>query len=123
MTVDTQTPIEKLVRAFAAKDLSQALDCFTEDALFFDPHYPQPQMQGKVAIQEGFQFAFGILKQPGFTVRHLWTADNSGALEVDTNHVFQDGSEAHFPQVFVFETRDNLLTRLQAYVPYPPPAA
>ena len=35
ITIDTQTPIEKLVRAFAAKDLSQAMDCFAEDALFF----------------------------------------------------------------------------------------
>ena len=80
-------------------------------------------MQGKAAIQEGFQFAFGLLKQPGFTVHHSWSAENSGALEVDTHHIFQDGSEAHFPQAFVYKTRDNLLTRLQAYVPYPPPAA
>ena len=27
----------------------------------------------------------------------------------------------NFPQVFVAESRDGLITRLQAYVPYPPP--
>jgi hypothetical protein len=41
---------------------------------------------------------------------------------VDTHHIFQDDNEVHFPQVFVFETQNGLLSRFQAYVPYPPSA-
>jgi DNA-binding SARP family transcriptional activator/ketosteroid isomerase-like protein len=105
-----------------ASDLEAALACFADDALLFDPHYPTPEMRGKAAIRGGFEFIFGIVKQPGFTIRHFWTGDQDGALEVDTHHVLADGTEVRFPQVFVFEIGDGLIRRLQAYVPYPPPA-
>lgn len=122
MKTDSRALIETLLHAFVAKDLKIALDCFTDDALFYDPHYPEPQMQGKAAIQEGFQFTFSILKKPGFTIRHFWGDEKSGALEVDTHHIFQDDHEVRFPQMFAFELQNDLLARFQAYVPYPPPA-
>jgi imidazoleglycerol phosphate dehydratase HisB len=78
-------------------------------------------MHGKAAIQQGVTFAFGMLKQPGFTIRHFWTMENTGAVEVDTHHVLENGAEVQFPQVFVFEIRDDLLSRFQSYAPYPPP--
>lgn len=122
MTTDSRVLVETLLRAFVEKNLKSALDCFADDALFIDPHYPEPHMQGKAAIQEGFQFTFNILKKPGFTIRHFWGNENNGALEVDTHHIFQDDNEVRFPQMFAFELRDGLLTRFQAYVPYPPPS-
>ncbi len=79
-------------------------------------------MRGKAAIRAGFEFIFGIVKQPGFTIRGFWMGDHDDALEVDTHHVLADGTEARFPQVIVFEIGDGLIRRLQAYVPYPPPA-
>jgi ketosteroid isomerase-like protein len=115
--------VEQLLRAVETKDIEAVLACFADDAVFFDPHYPTPEMRGKVAIRQGLEFAFSVLKQPGFAIRHFWAAENDGALEVDTHHVMQDGVEAHFPQVFVFEMRGDLLGRFQSYVPYPPPAA
>jgi hypothetical protein len=43
---------------------------------------------------------------------------------VDTHHTLADGTKLAFPQVFVGEIdSDGLLRRLQAYLPYPPPAA
>jgi hypothetical protein len=84
-------------------------------------------MRGREAIAQGLQFSFQILEQPGFAIRRGWetavNGGNSGALEVATHHVLADGTELRFPQVFVYEVRDDLLARLQVYVPYPPPAA
>ncbi len=122
MSTDNQALVERLLKAFEAKDLDAALACFADDALLFDPHYPTPEMHGKAAIRGGFEFIFGIVKQPGFTIRHLWSGDQDGDFEVDTHHVLGDGTEVRFPQVFVFEMGDGLIRRLQAYVPYPPPA-
>ena len=122
MSNDNRALIERLLRAFEAKNRQETLDCFAEESLLFDPHYPDPAMQGKAAIQQGLEFAFGIVKQPGFEIRQFWSQGQSGAVEVDTHHILQDDSEVRFPQVFVFETQNGLFTRFQAYVPYPPPA-
>ncbi len=122
MTTDNRALIERLLRAFEAKNIQETVDCFAEDGLLVDPHYPEPTMRGKAAIQQGLEFAFGMLKQPGFEIRHMWSHDQSGAVEVDTHHRLQDDSEARFPQVLVFETQNGLFTRVQLYVPYPPPA-
>lgn len=121
MSNDNRALIERLLRAFEAKNMERTMACFAEEALFFDPHYPDPTMRGKAAIQQGLEFVFGMLKQPGFDIRHFWSLDHNGAVEVDTHHVFQDDTEVQFPQVSVFETQNDLFTRFQTYVPYPPP--
>ena len=122
MSVMNEELIAGLLRAFERKDLDAVLGYFAEDALVYDPHYPTPTMQGKEAIRQGFGWGLDMIQQPGFAIRNAWTKDTSGVVEVDTHHVFPNGSEARFPQVFVFETRDGQVTRLQAYEPYPPPA-
>ncbi len=112
--------VEQLMDAFMALDLEAALDCFTDDAVVYDPHYPVPRMEGKEAIRQGFAWGIGNMEKPGFTVRHIWTDGESGAVEMDTNHVFKGGMTLEFEQVFVFETKDGKITRLQSYVPYAP---
>jgi ketosteroid isomerase-like protein len=109
-----------LFAAFEAKDLETILTFFADDAVVIDPRYPVMPLQGKVAIREGFAWAFRALKQRGFTPRHVWMDGSSGAVEVETHHRLRGGMEASFPQVFIFETRNGLITRLQAYVPYGP---
>lgn len=115
--------VEQLFARFAARDLEAVLALFAEEASVFDPHYPAPLMAGKGAIRSGFEWAFGTLQQPGFTIRHFWAGENSAAVEVDTHHMMPGGLELNFPQVFVLEWRDGLIVRLQAYGPYPPPSA
>jgi ketosteroid isomerase-like protein len=123
MTTATKTQVEDMLKAFEAKNVEALLTYFAEDGIFFDPHYPEPQMQGKAAIRQGFEFAFNIIQKPGFHIRNFWANEHRGAVEVDTHHIFQDGNEARFPQVFVFEMQDELLTRFQSYVPYSPPTS
>lgn len=113
--------VEQLFAAFAAKELDAVMAQFAEESIVFDPHYPTPLMTGKAAIRSGFEWAFGALQQPGFTIRNFWAGENNAAVEVDTHHVMVGGVELKFPQAFVLEWRDGLITRLQTYEPYPPP--
>jgi ketosteroid isomerase-like protein len=122
MSTHIRTLIERGLQAFEQKDAQALTAIFSDDAVFYDPHYPTPEMRGQAAIRQGFEFAFGTLKQPGFTIRNFWGNEHSGVVEVDTHHVLQDGVELRFPQTFVVEERDGLVTRFQAYLPYPPPA-
>ena len=121
MATHAQSIIQGLLLAFERKDIDAAMAYFADGAVVYDPHYPTPEMRGKDAIRQNFTGGFSMIQQPGFTIRSAWVNDDSGAVEVDTHHTFPNGAEARFPQVFVFETADGLLTRLQAYTPYPPP--
>ncbi|NKQ35132.1 MAG: nuclear transport factor 2 family protein [Chloroflexi bacterium] len=112
--------VEQLLDAFLALDLETAMDCFADDAVLYDPHYPVQRMEGKEAIRQGLAWGIGNLEKPGFTVRHVWSDGKSGAVEMDTHHVFKGGMKLNFDQVFVFETKDGKITRLQSYVPYTP---
>src|SRR5712691_8110099 len=106
---------QQLVTAFETRDLPAALSLFAHAAVMIDPHYPQSEMKGKAALTQGFTVVFSNIEKPGFTVRHLWSDNDSGVVEVDTHHVVRGGMHVKFPQVFVIETRNGLITRLQAY--------
>jgi hypothetical protein len=121
MSTDIRKLLERGLQAFEAKDLPALSSIFADDALFYDPHYPLPDLQGKTAIAKGFEHAFGMIKQPAFNIRNFWSNGQSGVAEVDTHHVLQNGSEVRFPQVFVIEIKNDLITRFQVYAPYPPP--
>jgi ketosteroid isomerase-like protein len=112
--------IEGLLHAFMNKDLPKIMNYFADDAVFYDPHYPQPRMVGKAAILQGISWGLSSLEKPGFKVRRLWLDGNSGVVETDTHHMIRGGIESKFDQVFVFEFRDGKFTRVQSYVPYAP---
>ncbi len=115
--------IERSFAAVMAKDLDAVLSFFAEDSVLIDPHYPSPRMVGKAAIGDGLTWAFSNMEQMGFTIVHYFAGEDgkSAVVEVDTAHVLRGGMKLNFPQVFVIETRDGLITRLQAYEPYGPP--
>ncbi len=116
-----QVLLEDLFRAFMAKDLPAVMAHFAEDAVVYDPHYPQPRMQGKVEIERGLTWGLSSLVKPGFAIRKTWMDGDSIVVELDTHHVLRGGMETRFDQVFVIETRQGKITRLQSYVPYTPP--
>ena len=122
MTASPRELAQALLDAFMAKDKARILALFAADGALIDPHYPQPVMQGKDAVAAGLDFGLGFIQQPCFTVRKAWQDDVSCVLEVDTFHTFVNGEQARFPQVFVFDFYGELIRRVQAYVPYPPPA-
>src|SRR5690606_12064382 len=94
---------EALLKSFMAKDVEKVMSCFADDAVFYDPHYPQPRMVGKAAIRQGIEWGLSSLEKPGFTLRHLWLDNQSGVAELDTHHVIRGGIESKLDQVFVFE--------------------
>ncbi|QIO21946.1 nuclear transport factor 2 family protein [Haloarcula sp. JP-L23] len=119
----TRAHIEDVLRAFETGDVAAAAEFWADDGVFIDPHYPEPEYRGPDAVREALEWALEtIVEQPGLTVRHVWEADDTFAVEVDTHHTMKDGSEADFRQVFVVETEDGEITRWQSYLPFPPSA-
>jgi len=111
---------QQLVASCEGKDMPAILALFADDAIMIDPHYPVAEMKGKAAIKQGLEWAFSNIEKPSFAIRHVWEDVNSGAVEVDSFHVFRGGMKVKFPQVFILETRDGLITRLQSYPPHGP---
>jgi ketosteroid isomerase-like protein len=114
--------LERTFRALESRDRVAALACFAPDAVLFDPHYPQPRMEGIAEIAEGLDWGLSVMKRFGFRTKHVFGSHDglSGAFEVDTDHTLNAGQNLKFPQVFVVETRDGLITALRAYEPYGP---
>ncbi len=114
-----------IIRTFAAveaKDLDAMVGVFAEDALVIDPHYPTPRMRGKPAITEGFRWGISSMRSFGFTIEHYFESSDGqrAAVETASHHVLKYGMKLDFPQVFIFEVADSLITRMQAYEPYGP---
>jgi ketosteroid isomerase-like protein len=117
----TREKIDQVLVDFTAMNLPAVMRHFADDAVLIDPHYPQPRMVGRAAIERGLAWGLGNLVKPGFTLRRVWFDGDSAAVEVDTNHLFKGGMALRFEQLFVFESRNGKITRLQAYEPYGPP--
>lgn len=123
---ETSAPqqIEGVLRAFEEGDTVAASEFWGEDGVFIDPHYPDPVYRGPTQIRQALDWALDtIVEEPGLSVRNVWE-DEAGvtfAVEVDTHHTMQDGTETDFPQAFIVETEDSQIARWQSYLPYPPP--
>lgn len=120
-----QSPKElalELLAALSSKDLARADAVLADDAILYDPHYPQPLMVGKDAINGNLGWVFGFLKSMSWTVVHAWEDADSAVLQVETRHEMPDGTPITPPQVFVANVKDGKIARWTTYVPYPPPA-
>jgi ketosteroid isomerase-like protein len=122
MTTATRATIEKMFAAVEAKDSQAVLALFADDAVIVDPHYPVPRMVGKEAIADGLRWAFANLKSFSFPIVSYCESEDGlhAAVEVATGHVARGGMRLNFPQAFMIDTRNDRITRLQAYTPYGP---
>ena len=79
-------------------------------------------MVGKAEIEKGLTWGMGAMQKMGFPIVNYWenAAEGKIVVEIATAHVLKNGMKLNFPQVFVIELRDNLVTRMQAYEPYGP---
>ncbi|NWJ48413.1 MAG: nuclear transport factor 2 family protein [Chloroflexi bacterium] len=110
----------RLLAAFENKDLQTILAAFAEDGILIDPHYPQVEMRGKAAIERGIKWGLGSLEKPGFKILRHWVNGESATFEVATHHIIRGPIKANFSQIFVVESRNGLITRLQSYPNYGP---
>ncbi len=114
--------MEKLFDALDRRDKQAVMALVADDGVFFDPHYPKPEMRGRAEIERGIDWGLGGVKSFGFTIVNWFPGAGglSGCVEVDTHHVLKTGQKLNFPQVFIVESKDGKFTRLQAYEPYGP---
>jgi ketosteroid isomerase-like protein len=121
--MDKVTPLaERVFRAVESRDIDAALAVMAPDIVLFDPHYPKPDMKGHAEVRAGIEWGLSVMATFGFTIERTFLAADglSGAFEVHSHHTLKIGKVLRFPQVFVIETKDGLITRLQAYEPYGP---
>lgn len=114
--------MEALFDALIRGDKEASIAAFADDAVLFDPHYPEPDMRGKEAIASGLDWGFGSMRQFGFVPVNVFESSNgkSAAFEVDTHHVLKNGIKLDFPQAFFVEAANGKITGLRAYEPYGP---
>ena len=120
---DRATPLLlRVFRAVELRDIDAALAPMAADIDLFDPHYPKPRMNGHAEVRAGLEWGMASMERFGFITRNSFvSADGkSCAIEVDTRHRLKTGMDLAFPQVFVAEARDGVLSRLHAYEPYGP---
>jgi ketosteroid isomerase-like protein len=122
MSSTLKTLVEHTFAAVETMNLDAVLAVFADDAVLFDPHYPQPHMAGKAAIAEGLRWGFGGMQKMSFPIVNYFedATGQKAVVEIATAHVLRTGMQLNFPQVFVIETRNGRVTRLQAYEPYGP---
>lgn len=121
----TREQIEGVLTAFEERDTAAASEFWAEDGVFIDPHYPERAYRGPDEVREALEWALdNVVERPGLSIRNTWEAEDADAfaVEVDTHHTMQDGTDADFPQVFVVEAENGQIARWQSYLPYPPPA-
>lgn len=121
----SETNTELAMRSLAcvtAKDLDGVMALFTEDAVFFDPHYPKTRMQGHAEIAEGMRWGLGGLKKLGFDIISTYpSADGKGlVISMITAHELPNGKPLNFPQLLLFEFEGQRIKSLEAYVQYEP---
>ena len=120
-TRTTKDLLSAVFRSCETKDVEGAVALTAPDAVFIDPHYPRVHNTGTAEIRESLVWGIGGLEQMRFHEQRWFTADDGAvSVEVDTHHTIKGKREVRFPQVFVAESRDGLLTRLQAFEPYGP---
>lgn len=75
------------------KDLTGVMALFTEEAVFFDPHYPKPRMQGHAEIKEGVLWGFNSLKKMRFNIINSYAAEDGKGLVISvcTAHEMLNG--------------------------------
>ncbi len=114
--------VQHVFKTAETMDVHATVALFAEDGVLADPHYPNPHMVGKAAIAEGLTWGFGAMQKMGFPIVNYFEAEGGqcAAVEIATAHVLKTGMKLNFPQMFVLETRDGLLTRMQAFEPYGP---
>lgn len=112
----------RLLTCVEAKDLQSVMCFFTENAVFYDTHYPKVRMEGRAEIAEGLCWSFNSLKKFSFNLINTYPSigGNSVVISVRTTHQLPNGRPLDFPQLFLFEFEGDRIKSLHAYVQYAP---
>jgi len=114
--------VNNIFNSIVAKDIERTTSFFHGDAEFIDPHYPNSTMKGLKKIREGL--LWGVAGVKSFKFEQLNYFENktatSASVEFATTLVLKNGQQLNYQQVFIIETRDNKVSRCQAYETYGP---
>ncbi|PHR85000.1 MAG: hypothetical protein COA59_03940 [Colwellia sp.] len=116
------TLVHEHFKAVEEKDLDAILKFYHDDINFIDPHYPKVHMKGKKDVFKGLTWSFKMIKKFSFNPINYFEnkEGTSASVEYDSIIELYNGKSFQFPQVFIIETINNKISRLQAYEPYGP---
>lgn len=108
--------------AVEAKDIPAILKYYHDDIDFIDPHYPKIHMKGKKELIKGLTWGFKSVKTFKFSTLNYFENDDGtrASVEYETKIELANGKKLNYPQVFVIETKNGKICRLQAYETYGP---
>lgn len=111
-----------IVDAVEAKNINAILDCYQDDVDFIDPHYPKVHMKGKEGVFKGLTWGFKSVKKFKFSLINYFEnkEGTAASIEYDTSIELSNGKKLNYPQVFIIETKNGKISRLQAYETYGP---
>lgn len=114
--------INRLINKISLKEKDAVLNLIADDAVFFDPHYPQSLMKGKQQIAKGLDWSFRNIKEFRFEEINYMEVKkgNISAVEYHCSHLLPSGNRLDFNQVLIFEINNGLFSSLRAYLPYGP---
>lgn len=117
----TREDIEAMLSTWEDGDAEAAAEFWAEDGEFIDPQYPETFYEGRDQVQEGLAWALeNPLDIPKVIVRRVWQDGEDFAVEVDTRHTMEDGSQVDYPQAFIVEGENGKIKRWQTYTPFSP---
>jgi len=114
--------VDRDLAAIEQRDADAALACFATDGELIDPHYPHARMRGHAQIRYGLDWVFSGMQSMSFRVDgfHLSEDGVAAVAETTSRHVQTGGRVLEFRQVFVVDTADGLITRMESFLPYGP---
>jgi ketosteroid isomerase-like protein len=125
MTETLRQLVDRDLAAIENRDVDGVLACFAPHGELIDPHYPHPHMRGHAQIRYGLDWVLAGMQSMSFEVRGFFeSADGTSAVaEAASRHVQTGGRVLEFTQLFIVDTADGLITRMESYLPYGPDGA
>ncbi len=122
MNTDLSILIRNHFDAVEKKDLNAVLEFYHDDIDFIDPHYPKVHMEGKNEVFKGLTWGFKGVKSFSFsTINYFENKEGTNAsVEYASKLELSNGQKLDFQQVFIIETTNGKISRLQAYETYGP---
>ena len=120
--MDMRKQINTLIEQVTKKDLNATLALLSDDAILEDPHYPRKIMRGKQQIEKGLAWGFKGMREFRFEIVHYFEdkQHNTCGIETHCTHILSTGKQLDFKQVFIFEFKGELFSRISAYLMYRP---
>ena len=116
----SQKLIQTLLNSFSNKEIETIMKYFDDESIFIDAHYPGTKLVGIKNIRRALEWSLKNVSEMKFTILNCWINDNIASVEVLAEHKLKFGIKLNFREIFVIETKNEVVTRFEAFLLYSP---